>query len=862
MSATTVVSVTASQSGRLTVGESVSIRIAMSGAVTVIDGVPTLTLNDGGTAVYDPPATAALNDPTQLVFDYTVGATDSNQPYLAVVGGSPNGAIIFDAAGNVPDFTALFTTDSVLPGLNTDLLPPATVTGVTPSVTGTLDAGLSLALIVSFSDAVSFSGGTPTMLLNDGGTATYDAAATAALNDPTRVVFDYTVAATDSNVAELAIVGGSLNGATAVDANGYVPDFTGLYTGLPGVSVFTGAPATIAAITSSVGNGNVAVGETMTFTITMSKAVTISGGAPELLLNDGGRAVYDPTATAALDDPTRFVFDYTVGAQDKPVLQLAITGGTLGGATIRDANDGNLADLSNLTTLPFTAPSAGTGLFGLAGLSYNGYNSALGGASIIGLPINGNGSLIADAAGDLFGTTVDYGSNSIGGVYEMQKTQGGYLYPTFLASFSGPDGSYPVGGVIADASGDLFGTTSLGGSNNKGTVFEIRKTSAGYDTSPTTLISFNGLDGSSPDAGLFADSQGNLIGTTATGGLYGYGTVFEIQKTTSGFASEPTTLVSFNKQDGSHPLGALIADADGNLFSTTSYWNSGYGTVFEIAKTSTGYASSLTTLTTFDGANGDNPTGSLLLDTNGDLIGTTMLGGSNSDGTVFEIRHSVSGYDASPTTIVNFSGIDGRYPVANLITDADGNLYGTTSSIGVADGGAVFEIAKTTDGYANIPTLLASFNGSDGYGYGTDSGLYADPNGNLLGTNAYGWLAPEGLDAVFVGGTVFAVVGGGFAVNATQTSTSAATASSQPAGIDLSSVAFGADTTLAYAANSGNSGGALSVTDGTHAATIALIGQYAAVDFALSSDGHGGTLVSDPHLTGAALTTFLASPHS
>jgi uncharacterized repeat protein (TIGR03803 family) len=133
-----------------------------------------------------------------------------------------------------------------------------------------------------------------------------------------------------------------------------------------------------------------------------------------------------------------------------------------------------------------------------------------------------------------------------------------------------------VAGLIADADGNLFGTTVFGGANGGGTVFEIAKTAAGDASTPKSLVSFcalaNCTDGQRPEAGLIADADGNLFGTTVFGGANGGGTVFEIAKTAGGYASTPTILVSFcalaNCADGANPFAGLIADANGNLFGT------------------------------------------------------------------------------------------------------------------------------------------------------------------------------------------------------------------------------------------------------------------------------------------------------
>jgi uncharacterized repeat protein (TIGR03803 family) len=122
------------------------------------------------------------------------------------------------------------------------------------------------------------------------------------------------------------------------------------------------------------------------------------------------------------------------------------------------------------------------------------------------------------------------------------------------------DGKFPWGNLVVDANGSLFGTTEQGGASGYGTVFEIAKTSSGYASAPTTLVSFDYYStGGFPRTGLTVDANGNLFGTTYTGGAYSYGTVFEIAKTSSGYASTPTTLVSFDYySNGAYPLAGLI----------------------------------------------------------------------------------------------------------------------------------------------------------------------------------------------------------------------------------------------------------------------------------------------------------------
>jgi uncharacterized repeat protein (TIGR03803 family) len=367
------------------------------------------------------------------------------------------------------------------------------------------------------------------------------------------------------------------------------------------------------------------------------------------------------------------------------------------------------------------------------------------------------GGLFADASGNLLGTSRFGGANDDGTVFEIVKTSSGYAStPTILVNFNGTNGLEPdstLMTLMADANGNLFGTTVAGGTSGDGTVFEIAKTASGYASSPTTLVSFSGANGAQPSDGLLADASGDLFGTTVSGGTSGNGTVFEIVKTSSGYASAPTTLVSFNGTNGAAPYASLIADANGDLFGATySGGTLGDGTVFEIVKTSSGYASTPTTLVNFNGTNGSNPQGSLIADASGDLIGTTYEGGALGDGTVFEIVKSSSGFASTPTTLVNFDGTNGAQPADGVIADAEGNLFGTTFEGGTGSAGTIFEIAKTNSGYASTPTTLINFDGTNGAN--PVASLIADSNGNLYGTTYEG--------GVYNAGTVFELSGSGY----------------------------------------------------------------------------------------------------
>ncbi len=314
-------------------------------------------------------------------------------------------------------------------------------------------------------------------------------------------------------------------------------------------------------------------------------------------------------------------------------------------------------------------------------------------------------SVVADANGNLFGTST--GSNaqglsiSTGAIFEVAKTPTGYAsVATTLSNLDGTNNGpqMPQGNLLIDSAGDLFGTSTVGGQSSSGTVFELVHGSAGYSATPTVLASLNSTSGASPAAGLITDAAGDLFGVASSGGSGSDGTVFEIAKTASGYAATPTTLVNFNSATGNLPEGELVADAAGDLFGTTTGILGGSGTVFEIVKTATGYQSTPITLVSFTGPNGATPEAGLIIDSKGDLFGTTEEGGASGDGTVFEITNGATGYATVPTMLATFSGANGEFPLQTLVADGAGNLFGTTSAGGSSNLGTVFEI--TDSGFA------------------------------------------------------------------------------------------------------------------------------------------------------------------
>jgi uncharacterized repeat protein (TIGR03803 family) len=376
--------------------------------------------------------------------------------------------------------------------------------------------------------------------------------------------------------------------------------------------------------------------------------------------------------------------------------------------------------------------------------------------------------LVSDASGNLYGTANNGGTHQIGAVFELISAAGGGWTETLLHSFSGADGFSPFAGLILDAAGNLYGTTEWGGGEGVsycgqdgcGTVFEMsRGTNGRWIEKVLHRFNPNGTDGLIPFAGLIFDTAGNVYGTTALGGAYNQGTVFELTPKADGSWSE-RILHNFNNNgtDGEQPRASLIFDAAGNLYGTTySGGVNGDGSVFELSpKTGGGWAEHVLHSFSHKSTDGRNPFAGLIFDGSGNLYGTTVEGGSSesclnsyvtSCGTVFELMpHAGGGW--SERVLHNFvlSATDGVNPQAGLIFDNAGNLYGTTYSGGAYNYGTAFELTPTTGGVWT-ETLLHSFGG------GTDAsspsaGLNFGPNGNLYGTGYFG--GAYGTGAVFV----------------------------------------------------------------------------------------------------------------
>jgi uncharacterized repeat protein (TIGR03803 family) len=366
---------------------------------------------------------------------------------------------------------------------------------------------------------------------------------------------------------------------------------------------------------------------------------------------------------------------------------------------------------------------------------------------------NSYAGLIGDGAGNAYGTTAGGGNGCAGGicgtVFKLTKDRRESVLYAFKG---GSDGEDPFGALMLDASGNLYGTTIFGGggtgcnngSDGCGTVFKLAP-----DGAETVLYAFQGgSDGFQPGSNVVMDQGGNLYGTTSAGGTFssgcgsdGCGTIFEVQPN-----GTKITLYQFQGgTDGAAPNGPLIADSSGNLYGTTDGGGGcalgGCGTVFEV--TPGGQESILYAFQ--GGADGFGPQGGVTMDTAGNLYGTTEAGGAESCcGVVFEVPAG----GGSESVLYSFrGGSDGQWPVAGVVRESKGNLYGTTE----AGGGDRCKRALFGDGCGTVfkltprgkETVLYSFHGK--HGELPVAPLLLGKNGALYGTTPDGGADQDGV---------------------------------------------------------------------------------------------------------------------
>jgi len=353
------------------------------------------------------------------------------------------------------------------------------------------------------------------------------------------------------------------------------------------------------------------------------------------------------------------------------------------------------------------------------------------------------GSLVLDADGDLYGESWGGGLYNNGTVFELSPSGNGRWEKRVLHSFNWrTDGDFPSGGLIFDTAGNLYGTTSSGGANRAGTVFELKPGSRGW--------TFSVLYNSGSGAGLVLDGAGDLYGTSGGGGKYGNGAAFELTPSSDGWTEN--VLYSFCPKtpcvDGDTPYAGLTWDATGNLYGTTELGGKGaqdYGTAFELKHKPDGSWQHLL-LHSFPSFPGDGEVvyAGLVFDQRGNLYGATNSGGGNACGvgtcgTVFKLSQDAHGH-WKETLLYRFPKFyDGTSPGASLVFDKAGNLFGTAALGGInacPNGcGVVFKLTPGANGTWKY-SVVHRFNFQDGAN--PADALIFDSQGNLYGTTTLG----------------------------------------------------------------------------------------------------------------------------
>jgi uncharacterized repeat protein (TIGR03803 family) len=382
------------------------------------------------------------------------------------------------------------------------------------------------------------------------------------------------------------------------------------------------------------------------------------------------------------------------------------------------------------------------------------------------------GTLILDGNGNVYGTTQFGGikntacPNGCGTVYELIPGSNGQWTETVLHTFTGgTGGAQPLGGLISDGTGDLYGTTSSGGTSTNcpggcGTVFELTPATGGNWTWHE-LFSFNGTGGQMPVGRLALDGAGNLYGVTAEGGgatacTEGCGTVYALVHNSDAWTWKGLHIFS-GIRFGTHPMAGLVLDNLGNLYGTTvsggiNCNGAGCGTVFELMRGNGGAQWTLRQLHAFagPGSDSDSPQAELVFDATGNLYGTTSGAsqpeGCSPCGTAFELIPAATGPWAEHILRAFLGTLDGGSPQAPLISDGNGNLFGTTTVGGSLGGGTIFELVASSSTRRPQLRVLHSFRqAAPNPGGSVPGGLVFDPLGNLYGPTLLGGSANDGI---------------------------------------------------------------------------------------------------------------------
>ncbi|MGC2475579.1 MAG: choice-of-anchor tandem repeat GloVer-containing protein [Candidatus Sulfotelmatobacter sp.] len=349
--------------------------------------------------------------------------------------------------------------------------------------------------------------------------------------------------------------------------------------------------------------------------------------------------------------------------------------------------------------------------------------------------------LVRDSAGNLYGTSVQGGTFKSGTVFQV--TPDGIH--TVLYSFTGgADGGEPYKGVTLDAQGNLYGTAVTGGGGSCeggcGVVFKL--TRSGDVWTQTVIHAFTGADGSGPGSPVSIDKFGNVYGTTPTGGKYGMGTLYLLRPNGGTWKFYVIHTFTGGVDGGGGSAGRLLIDPKGNIYGVcTTGGLTGFGTVYEVSRANGRIQ--FTTLYAFqDSPDGALPYSGLVFDKSGNLYGTTYYAGANDVGTVYSLTPNNGGW--TEQVLYSFQGgADGSSPISSLVSDGHGSFYGTTSADGSSCGcGTIYKMTPTASGLWT-ESVVYRFPGSPGLG-DAYNGIVTDGAGNFYGTTVNGGTSNDG----------------------------------------------------------------------------------------------------------------------
>ncbi len=786
-------------SGDLDASNTVTLTLNLSEAATVntTSGTPTLTLNDGGTATY-----TGGSGTSALTFSYTVGAGE-NTAALAATAVNLNGGTVEDGSGNAASLTL---TDLTQTGPQIDTTAPAILSLVENPSSGDLGVGKTITYTLGMSEVVTVNtaGGSPTLSLNDGGTATYVSG-----SGTNALTFSYTVLA-GQNVSDLLISAFNLNGATVQDGAGNAANLSisGLSQGSPQIDTTT---PTVSSVTAPAGNYD--AGKVLTLTLNMSEAVTVVGGTPTLTLNDGGAATYTGgSGTTAL------TFSYTVGAGQN-TSALAATAVNLNGATITDGA-GNAANFS-LAGLSQSGPQIDTTtptITAVTAVPASGdveTGSAVTITIRMGAIVNVSGT---PALGLSNGGTATYVSGSGTSTLVFKYTVGANQNTTALKLTGAVSG-----GSITDTAGNAASIAPLTLNLQVNTDQWENATSANWNTR---------TDWSSP-AGVPSSTDVVMLDAPGT---------FQVTSSANETIFELNTVST-----------ATLAIARGTSFSVTG----GTGAGVQAGIVSVAYGAALNITGVFDN------TGTIIAKGGTVYVNGTLAGGateisgagwvefaqassediffnSKSTGGVWleSGRYSgwISGFGSNTAQSIDISRL--KFAGAQLVS-YDPNGTDTAGILTIANG--TTSVALQFTGTYTLADFHIANDGSGGTLLTDPPPAVPGPINNSPITVGNGEVVavrnPNNGDVTFTGRTGTLWLDEPSSFTGTVSDFGAKTA------IDLATLPFDSETTVGYSPNRNGTGGTLSVSDGVQSAQIALLGQYTAASFGLANDHHGGTMV-------------------